>query len=65
MDVSLLLLLCLLALYLAFFFAALYQAVTSDLEPSVKTMWVMGILVFQFLGPLAWFLVKPAGRRPR
>ena len=52
------------AVYLVFFFVALTQAVTSDLEPTVKTMWVMGIVVFQFFGPLAWFLLKPA-RRPR
>ena len=65
MSVSLLLVLCLAAVYLAFFFAALHQAATSDLEPTVKAMWVMGIVVFQFFGPLAWFLLKPAGRRPR
>lgn len=57
MDLSLVLILCVLGLYLAFFGAALQQVLTSDLEPSVKGLWVLGMLVFQFFGPLAWFLV--------
>ncbi len=64
MELTSLLLLCLVAIYLAFFLAALQQVVTSDLEPSTKGLWVLAILVFQFFGPLAWFLAALAATAP-
>ncbi len=59
--VSLLVLLT--VLYLVFWLKALFEAVRGDLDPATKGLWVVAILVFQVVGPLAWYLVGPRGRR--
>jgi hypothetical protein len=34
----------------------------SDLDSSSKGMWTLAILVFQFFGPLAWWMAGPGTR---
>ncbi len=42
---------------------ALFHIVGSTATPLAKALWVVGILVFPFLGFLAWLLFGP--RAPR
>lgn len=53
-------LICVAAALLVLFVAALVSVLRAPLSPAARVAWVLGVLVFPLVGPVAWFTV---GRR--
>ena len=60
--VVLLLVLGFLALYATFWLRTLFDIRRSDLDSPTRGLWTLGIIFFQFLGPMAWWWVGPGAR---
>ena len=49
-------------LLVALFLAALASILSTPMDSGRRVVWILGCLVFQFFGPVLWFLV---GRKAR